>query len=61
MSSICNILNISCKAPLGIAGNGPLKIKYYSYYLTIRRELMQLIKIAYLSTLLISPNPSLHP
>ena len=41
MSNICNILNISCKAPLGIAGNGAIKIKYYSYYLTIRRGLMQ--------------------
>ena len=25
MSNICTILNISCKAPLGIAGNGAIK------------------------------------
>ena len=53
MSNICNILNISWKAPLGITGNGPIKTKYYYYYLTIRRGLLQLIKIAYLSD---SPN-----
>ena len=41
MSNICNILNISCKTPLGIAGNGAIKIEYYSYYLTIRRGLME--------------------
>ena len=32
LSNIFNILNISCKAPLGITGSGAIRINYYYCY-----------------------------
>ena len=60
MSNICIILNISCKAQLGIAENGAIK-KVLFLLFDYKEGINATCQIAYLSTLLISPNPSLHP